>query len=560
MQQTMKGVALGLVVAIGLSGNPAYAVNRLILGKKLLISNRTGTEDRRSISGSGSESSTDVPSVSNPATAGAVLTVIANGSTPSRQSYVLSASGWAPYRGIGFKYRGPTNGDPVKQVLLKRTPSGTASLTVTIKGSLGTQSVDVVPPNPGTDGGYILDVLGGDRYCVAFGGAAGGAATTNTAQLLKIIRPSAQPGCPVVPPPPGPSPLCPADPSRTIFAGGPSTAGCSQFDGDQVSCEKTFDVPADCGPASCFYASGSCSPCDANNAQSGSCVNTCVEGPPTCPGDPVRTILAGFSGSAACTYLSFSQTLCEKAFHVGGNGIVASCFFDTDNQECRGCGPNNQSQGLCQNTCPACAGDPSHNFYAGGPGSQGCHRFDAADSSMAAFIAAEDSCNAAFVIGDSGVETACYFDANSGSCKGCGPNNQGNGQCVNLCPLCINDPARHVYLGGPGSGACSAFSGNRVLCEESFHLSGACGVLASCYYDLDSDQCLGCGPNNQNNGACSNTCAIPICGDNHLNQPGEQCDGIDDGACVGSEVCGLDCRCGASPSGAFLDASAGDLF
>lgn len=41
---------------------------------------------------------------------------------------MLDAAGWSPAGNVGFKNRGPTGGDddPVKKVLVKRTPGGTA--------------------------------------------------------------------------------------------------------------------------------------------------------------------------------------------------------------------------------------------------------------------------------------------------------------------------------------------------------------------------------------------------------------------------------------------------
>src|SRR5439155_16346643 len=125
------------------------------------------------------------------------LRVIANGTTNSDQTYILDAGGWTAFGTAQFKYAGPTgaDGDPVKRVLL-RTVGGTALLKVLIKGSVGTQNLNVVPPNPGADGGLILDINGGGRYCVAFGGAAGGTSTVNTAQTWTVVNASAQPGRP----------------------------------------------------------------------------------------------------------------------------------------------------------------------------------------------------------------------------------------------------------------------------------------------------------------------------------------------------------------------------
>jgi len=537
-------------LVFGTAGSAA-GVDRLILGKSLDVRNQSGLESQRRISGTGKEKTTDVPSLSNPTSSGATLTVIANGGTDSNQTYVLDASGWKATV-TGYTYRGPTagDGDPVRMVILRRSASGIAQLKVSIAGSVGTQSVDVVPPDPGDDGGYILAVTGGDRYCVAFGAGAGGSEVSDTPLRWRLKDAQAQPGCPTGGGPsttttttlPAPS-ACPGDPSRTIYAGGPNTSACHQFDNDQPNCEKAFHTSQDCGPASCWFdfQSGDCNGCGPDNRQNGQCVNTCVEGPASCPGDPSRTIFAGFSNSSACHNLDFSQTLCEKAFHMTQEGYTASCYWDVAYEECNGCGPNHFNNGDCQNTCPACEGDPSHNVFAGGPNSSGCHKFDASP----------DSCAGAFLIGDNGIADPCYYDDDNTVCNGCGPNNQSNAACLNSCAVCQNDAARQIYLGGPNTGPCHFFDNSPVLCEQAFHLSGMCGVLSSCYYDYDYGSCNGCGPNNMIDGACDNTCQVPLCGDGGVNQPNEQCDGDNLGSC--STSCTFDCQCTASPSGAFLD-------
>src|SRR3990172_2519092 len=160
----------------------------------------------------------------------------------------------------------------------------------------------------------------------------------------------------------------------------------------------------------------------------------CTHGAPSCPGDPTRTIFAGFSGTAACTNLSYSQTLCEQAYHIDGQGKPASCYYDTDNLECLGCGPNNLDAGECQNTCPVCDGDASRTIFAGGPNNAGCHKFDGAQA----------SCEGAFVFGDTRTYNSCYYDTNATECKGCGPNNQANQECLNTCPVCL-DTANQIF-------------------------------------------------------------------------------------------------------------------
>jgi hypothetical protein len=176
-----------------------YATGRPILGKKLLVKNPTGSEIQRGVIALGKESATDVgPAIlGNPVASGATLRVIANGMTDSDQTYVLDASGWSVLGSTGFKYSGPTggDGDPVKKVLIKRTPGGTAFLKALVKGNVGTQSLDVVPPNLGDDGGVVLSINGGATYCVAFGGAAAGSEVKDDAQGWKMINATAQ-GCP----------------------------------------------------------------------------------------------------------------------------------------------------------------------------------------------------------------------------------------------------------------------------------------------------------------------------------------------------------------------------
>jgi hypothetical protein len=81
-------------------------------------------------------------------------------------------------------------------VLLKRTPAGVALVKAILKGSLGTQSLDVTPPDPGDEGGIILAIPGGGAYCATFGGSAGGTEVRDDAQVWKITNPTAQ-GCPL---------------------------------------------------------------------------------------------------------------------------------------------------------------------------------------------------------------------------------------------------------------------------------------------------------------------------------------------------------------------------
>jgi hypothetical protein len=175
-----------------------FAAPRVLLGKRLLVKDPNGSESSRGTLGLAKETASDIgPLAGDPVANGASLRVVVNGMVPSDQTYALDAGGWSAI-GTGFKYSGPTggDGDPVKKVLLKLTPGGTALMKVLLKGSIGTQLLNLLPPNPGVSGEVILSINGGGAtYCTAFGGAAGGNITTNSVKLFKITNPSAQ-DCP----------------------------------------------------------------------------------------------------------------------------------------------------------------------------------------------------------------------------------------------------------------------------------------------------------------------------------------------------------------------------
>jgi hypothetical protein len=167
------------------------------------VKDATRTEAKRRVIVLGRETSTDIGPgiVGNPVASGATLRVIAKGGVDSDQTYVLDASGWSTIGTIGFRYLGPTgpDGDPVDRVLIKRTANGTALLKAVLKGNVGTQSLDVVPPSPGDEGGIILGINGGGTYCVSFGGTAGGTETADQPTLWKVLNATAQAGCVTTP-------------------------------------------------------------------------------------------------------------------------------------------------------------------------------------------------------------------------------------------------------------------------------------------------------------------------------------------------------------------------
>lgn len=192
MQRLGAPIVLALTL---LAAGVASAADRQILGRKLFVKDVAGVEPGRVVIGLGRETATDIPAlVGDPTSTGATLHVVANGAAASNETYALPAAGWTA-TATGFRYAGPIAGEPVRRVLLRRTEGGLALLKAVLKGSVGTNDLDVVPPNPGDDGGLVLEITAGDRYCVSFGNAAGGTELEDTGTQWKLLNATSESGC-----------------------------------------------------------------------------------------------------------------------------------------------------------------------------------------------------------------------------------------------------------------------------------------------------------------------------------------------------------------------------
>jgi hypothetical protein len=286
-------------------------------------------------------------------------------------------------------------------------------------------------------------------------------------------------------------PVTCADPTRTLFAGGPLTDACRQFDGDQSSCEIAWHVGGGRFAAPCFVvpATGECRGCGPTNELAGRCENTCA--PPVVCQDP-SLAMAGGPGSCG----GLDEAACAGGWEVTALRIPASCFFD--GAVCRPCTVTAEADGLCTDTCrPAAAcDDPSRDIFAGGIGSEACRQFDGDEA----------SCARAWETGAEGGAASCVFTV---PCRGCGPPNEARGDCTNTCgpvapaTTCDLDPSRTIFAGGPDTGACGSFDDEPVSCEDAWHLGGF-GGAASCF--VARLECLGCDPANEALGRCVNTC------------------------------------------------------
>lgn len=190
--------------------------------------------------------------------------------------------------------------------------------------------------------------------------------------------------------------------------------GCRLHDGDPAACNAAWAI-SESGATSCFVFGDRCLPCADCGDEAGACTNACR--PPrevTCENDPTRTVFAGGPGTEACSRFE-DQTSCEQAYHAGRGDVAASCFWT--GTQCRGCGPNNENDADCTNTCrvTTCAD-------AGRTNLRECDDVD------------ELVCPTSFQIADDGTGTteSCYFDADDG-CLACTIQDELRGRCENVC-------------------------------------------------------------------------------------------------------------------------------
>ena len=124
----------------------------------------------------------------NPYVSGATLTISIAGTTPSTQSFVMPPAYPWTASGGGFKWKGT---GALRSFAIKKTPAGVFTMTaVSRAGGL------LVPPNGGTGVHAVLTIGASERYCVSFGGVAGGTIVRDTSTLFKMTSPPAEGPCP----------------------------------------------------------------------------------------------------------------------------------------------------------------------------------------------------------------------------------------------------------------------------------------------------------------------------------------------------------------------------
>jgi len=141
-------------------------------------------------------------------------------------------------------------------------------------------------------------------------------------------------------------PAC-VDATRTVFAGGPFTEACRQFEDDGEACENAWALSS-AGAVSCFYdvddeGGGLCLGCGPSNQAAERCENTCRPRP-LCD-DAGRTV---FVGAGGCAQFDEDAASCGRAWHVDASGSATTCYLSVD---CLGCDLESEAGESCSNAC-----------------------------------------------------------------------------------------------------------------------------------------------------------------------------------------------------------------
>ena len=194
-------VGLGFVsLGVGI----AYAADQTLLGKQEQVHDPKPGIDatKRKLLGQGLEKASPVTIVGDPTVGGATLSVFAFGATSSNQVFdllqgvdpVTGKLFWSGSTSKGFKYadKSGANG-PVKVAQLKKSKSGTVQFKALAVAKNG--AVNVVPPNPGTGGCILFEIVGGDRYHMRFDASA--VSKKNDPKTFLIKSPTDRGFCPL---------------------------------------------------------------------------------------------------------------------------------------------------------------------------------------------------------------------------------------------------------------------------------------------------------------------------------------------------------------------------
>ncbi len=256
-----------------------------------------------------------------------------------------------------------------------------------------------------------------------------------------------------------PSAEPPACDSRTSLGkGGRDQAPCRQFDGsDESTCEASYYVSPRGEPIACWWDGGTCR--GTNRVYSSE--NACIP-PLTCA---ARSNLIGFGGNSlsACGELNDTdQATCEDAYYVvADEARTVACHWNAAASDCEGCNRLRENSTCTVNACDPieCSGDTERTRVR-----------------RCLDINSQSECEEAWhITGDrdfAPIAAACFWSAEEGECRGCGPKSQSSRECSNVCE------------DGCGNGVLD----NGETCDDGNMYDGDC-CDSTCQLEPDDSPC-----------------------------------------------------------------------
>jgi hypothetical protein len=317
----VRSLVVGFVVA-SLVASPArsQAVLNLLVGRKLAVRDRSAGADatRRRVVVTVQQQGGFLSLEGDPTAHGASFAIEVGA---VHQIWSLPASNWRAIRS-GFSYADSLglNG-PVRRLKIRHDARDVFLIKASLSGAKA--PLDVVPPNPGTEGGIAVVMDAGQTYCAWYGGVAGGVVQNDGARVFDVRNPT------------GPGP-CPSDayPTTTTVPTTTTTSSTSASTTTSTSSTTTTIVGPPCGEIQGSpMCAGDCPPDTPICADlGGNC--QCVSGTQPCGGQRAPTCdgtcPAGqvcVSGVFDCGCMPVGSTPC---FTGGGDGPVCGGFCPPD--------------------------------------------------------------------------------------------------------------------------------------------------------------------------------------------------------------------------------------
>jgi len=198
-----------LVCALTVSS--ALAADVALRGRRMVVrANPAGEAHRRVVVVGRAPTSSE--SFAAPV-AGAYLRVFVDGGHGAQsQLYYLEPGGWSAVAG-GWRYSGHGASNPIEELLVSVEAGAPSRIRAVLSGNVGTEPLELVPPDPGTSGGVSIGTRDG-TFCVVLGDDAGGTTYTDSSSVWRIRNATGEVACPPVPTP-APTPYHSPTPYQT---------------------------------------------------------------------------------------------------------------------------------------------------------------------------------------------------------------------------------------------------------------------------------------------------------------------------------------------------------